>query len=697
MPATVEEVEKTIVNKLKVLKLTHEGSEKIAGAKSLKPIQRHRKLLESKVEECHEIKARVQELKLERGDDEDDIRKWSTGIEKSLVEYEKAVEGFEELERSLREEETREIQEKEERSKWEIKKKFEAKADEKESESGKPKAKLPKLVITKFQGTHLDWQRFWGQFEAEIDKSDIGPVAKFSYLKELLVPRVRATIDGLPFTSEGYTRAKNVLKTKYGRPSEVANAHVQSIMGLPVITGTNPGRICEFYEKLVTNIQTLESMGKEKEIRGYVRLTLDKLPGIRADLVRLDDEWQDWGFPQLVEALRKWCERNPVPVDSHKDGKFGRHDRGGDRSFQTKQEDWKPKPCVYCKSSEHKSVDCEKIKGVADRRKYLSANKLCFNCTGTKHRAAECLCKFFCQKCNGKHHTSICDKISNQLMLATGEGLVVYPVVVVKVEGVMCRALLDTGAGSSYASATLIERLNRQPDHKVYKKIEMMMSSTSQKIEMYKVEISNIKGDFSLPTTLSKVDKGVLLTVPNPQYTEVISQHQHLNGVIMDDEDTKQELPIHVILGASEYAKLKTSSVPRVGKPGEPVAELTSFGWTIMSPGAETDLSSVYLTRSSSTDYEQLCSLDVLGLEDKPEGDQQAVYSEFQEQLVRHPEGWYETGLLWKAGHPPLPNNRNGSLCRLTNLVKKLEKVPSYLDEYDRIIQDQLEQGRKSE
>ena len=71
--------------------------------------------------------------------------------------------------------------------------------------------------------------------------------------------------------------------------------------------------------------------------------------------------------------------------------------------------------------------------------------------------------------------------------------------------------------------------------------------------------------------------------------------------------------------------------MPRVGNPGDQVAELTSFGWTIMSPGAETNLSSVYLTRSSSTDYEELCSLDVLGLEDKPAGDQQAVYSEFQE------------------------------------------------------------------
>jgi len=278
-------------------------------------------------------------------------------------------------------------------------------------------------------------------------------------------------------------------------------------------------------------------------------------------------------------------------------------------------------------------------------------------------------------------------------MLATGEGLVVYPVVVVEVEGIMCRALLDTGAGGSYASATLIERLNRQPDHKEYKKIEMMMTSTSQKIEMYKVRISNIKEDFSLPATLSKVDKGILLTVHNPRYTEVISQRQHLRGVAMDDEDTKQELPIHVIMGASEYAKLKTSTVPRVGKPGEPVAELTPFGWTIMSPGAETNLSSVYLARSSSADYEQLCSLDVLGIEDKPAGDQQAVYSEFQEQLVRHSEGWYETGLLWKAGHPPLPNNRNGSLCRLANRVKKLEKEPGHLDEYDRIVQNQLAQG----
>ena len=46
-----------------------------------------------------------------------------------------------------------------------------------------------------------------------------------------------------------------------------------------------------------------------------------------------------------------------------------------------------------------------------------------------------------------------------------------------------------------------------------------------------------------------------------------------------------------------------------------------------MSPGKESALSSVYSTKTSAADYQQLCSLDVLGLEDRPETDEHNVHS----------------------------------------------------------------------
>ena len=51
-------------------------------------------------------------------------------------------------------------------------------------------------------------------------------------------------------------------------------------------------RIHDFYEKLVVRVQALDTINKQKKkISGYVMLALDKLPGMRADLVRIDEDW----------------------------------------------------------------------------------------------------------------------------------------------------------------------------------------------------------------------------------------------------------------------------------------------------------------------------------------------------------------------------------------------------------------------
>ena len=558
-------------------------------------------------------------------------------------------------------------------------------------------AKLPKLSITKFKGELTDWPRFWNQFEAEIDHSTVAGVTKFSYLKELVDPKVRTAIDGLPFSTEGYERAKNILKTKYGKTSEIVNAYVQNIMALPTLTGSNPAKIHEFYEKLVFNVQSLETLGKLKEINGYVRMSIDKLEGIRSDLVRTDDNWKEWDFPLFVEALRKWTDRNPIPAkmtekptDRKKDSKppFLR-----DKSFQAQQKDQQVRVCVYCEKPDHSSVDCKTVASIDARKRLLSNKRLCFNCTGTRHKAAECKSRALCQCCQRRHHTSICDRLSEQLMTATsvGKTAVIYPAVVVMVQGVKCRALLDTGAGSSYASAALLEILRIRPHQREVRQIEMMMGTVTKQVEIFKVQVSSTLGDFCLHTEVTKVDKKQLLSLKNPRYDECLAKYAHLEGIEMDDKDSKDFLPVHLILGASDYAKIKTETAPRVGALGEPIGEKTKLGWTIISPGKEVDLSPMFLMQTSSLDYDELCRLDVLGLADSSTGDQTEVYAEFKEQLTRD-EGWYETGLPWRGNHPSLPSNEVGSLRRLDNLVRKLRSQGT-LERYDQVIQDQIDTG----
>jgi len=178
---------------------------------------------------------------------------------------------------------------------------------------------------------------------------------------------------------------------------------------------------------------------------------------------------------------------------------------------------------------------------------------------------------------------------------------VVYPVVVVEVNGIKCRALLDTGAGSSYASSAILEHLGNRTLHKEFKRIEMMLGSANKVIRVYCVTIDSLDGKFCLETEVTKVDRETLLTLDNSGYAEIMEKYPYLDGVHMDDSDEKPDLPVHIILGASTYAKIRTETIPKIGPPGEPVAELTKFGWTIMSPGKEVDLSNMFLTQTMNS------------------------------------------------------------------------------------------------
>ena len=121
----------------------------------------------------------------------------------------------------------------------------------------------------------------------------------------MLHPNVRSNTATVFHFQARDMRVKNILKSKFGKTKEVIIAHVQGIMGLPVVNGTNPRFIRDFDSKLVTHVQELKTMGELNMINGYVRIVLDRLPSIGSDIVRNGDNWKELEFPQFIAGLEK--------------------------------------------------------------------------------------------------------------------------------------------------------------------------------------------------------------------------------------------------------------------------------------------------------------------------------------------------------------------------------------------------------
>ena len=79
-------------------------------------------------------------------------------------------------------------------------------------------------------------------------------------------------------------------------------------------------KVQEFYEKLSRNYDALQTLGEGDKLRGLVMTTINKLPQVKPDLVRSDDNWEEWSMEILISYLQKWLRRNKVE-DSSKSGR----------------------------------------------------------------------------------------------------------------------------------------------------------------------------------------------------------------------------------------------------------------------------------------------------------------------------------------------------------------------------------------
>ena len=229
MAESLTTIEVKIKKQVKLLEIGENERKRLFERRKKYEIEKHLKHIEMRLEILQDLKYEGQE-RMVAGDVEDEavnVSEWCEVLDERLARFDEFVGNLKEelfiasereeaearrKEDLIQEERFRRRMEEEvkiEEMKMEMKKKgFEFSRDEIVKSDEKVSVKLPKLKITKFEETALDWFRFWNQFETEINQVQISPISNFSYLKELLVPKERLLIDGLPFTSEDYARSK---------------------------------------------------------------------------------------------------------------------------------------------------------------------------------------------------------------------------------------------------------------------------------------------------------------------------------------------------------------------------------------------------------------------------------------------------------------------------------------------------------
>lgn len=219
-------------------------------------------------------------------------------------------------------------------------------------------------------------------------------------------------------------------------------------------------------------------LGRLANVKGNVRSTLDKLKGKKNDLVRGNEGWKDWDFPDLLRELKKWTEINPVEESAaERSPSKGFQEKSHTRVFNTQSNHSQQEPhagncCVYCDDDKHRATRCTKITEIDKRKRILSAKRLFQLHRGKTScgRMQEPIksVRSAVENTTRRSVTNKMTKPTRSLSPQKFQPRVTYPVVVVQVEGIKCRALLDTGAGNSYLSAALLDRIPSQSSNKKF-------------------------------------------------------------------------------------------------------------------------------------------------------------------------------------------------------------------------------------
>lgn len=300
---------------------------------------------------------------------------------------------------------------------------------------------LPQPDMQVFSGDPIDYCDFVRSFENLVERKTPSPSSRLYYLVQYTSGPVKELMKSCLSMreEEGYLEAKRLLRNRYGQNYKIAAAHVQRLIGGPVIKAEDGQALQQFSIQLTSCVNTLRQIGYLNKLDNpdNLKKIIDRLPyGIRLkwrDTVDriVEKEERDVTVKDIMEFVTARARAATHPVfgkifnenkvrppsgkPQRKPPKSGGFSTHGEVTL-SKAPIEKPKPkCLLCPSN-HWLSRCDKFRkqSLDERKRFIDQKKLCSNCLHPGHFVRDCPKESFCrvQGCSGKHSTFLHPKDS---------------------------------------------------------------------------------------------------------------------------------------------------------------------------------------------------------------------------------------------------------------------------------------------
>ena len=497
---------------------------------------------------------------------------------------------------------------------------------------------LPKITLEKFSGSPLEWPRWSGLFKALVDENTtLSDTERITYLQSCLTGEAREAVRGLLCDGSMYDEALKELESQFGDSRAVVTAALNSVLKRHSIKENDVDDLMHFSRSLHAAVSVLTARGFEADLAAVTNLeqVLEKLPKSLA--------WQ-WGQVELKMTPRRptltdvdqWLRplvvagRRALSLPKQREVVTSRRtastgptgcrrglEGSNQRTTLATVTDTEGVSCPACERENHKLESCSVFKAMppTDRLRLARDCKRCYRCLGESHWASRCRKKSICGEngCRGKHHPLL--HISNRSsqhtdgedtsrqaaeqprrVMATamdttsGPRTTLLQVVPVRMLGPAGKfhdthALLDSGADTSLCTESVLRELcvTGPTEELTLGNVEGAgMTRSAMKVAL-KVSALSAEGG-SEPVEVPEVFSVPQLNI-KPQRVDWTRRPQwrHLEGISIPDTNGQK---IELLLGANVLEAILQREA-RVGKPGQPAAIRTHFGWCLTGSVAQ--------------------------------------------------------------------------------------------------------------